>query len=114
MRSRSLPRRALVDRCDTHRVPTDIYFAEGNVRVEVDEDPSQVAEAFSSAGGLPFRLTGKGRGGEVYVNPAMVAFWSASEPRPEPEPSPESPQPTSKREAVTDIWEKPLRRKPRR
>jgi hypothetical protein len=95
-------------------VATDIYFAGEIVRVTVEEDPGQVAEAFTSANGLPFRLTGQGRGGEVYVNPAMVAFWSASEPTPEPEAQQESPQPKTKREALTDIWGQPLRRKPRR
>ena len=86
---------ARFDRCHTHGVPTDIYFAGENVRVKVDEDPGQVAEAFSSAHGLPFRLTGQGRRGEVYINPATVAFWSASEPGPEPEP----PQPPTKQQA---------------
>jgi hypothetical protein len=95
-------------------VPTDIYFAGENVRITVDEDPGQVAEAFTSAHGLPFRLSGQGRRGEVYINPAMVAFWSASEPSPEPEVQQESPQPKTKREALTDIWGQPLRRKPRR
>jgi hypothetical protein len=102
------------DRCDTHGMPTDIYFAGENVRVTVDEDPGQVAEAFASAQGLPFRLTGQGCRGEVYVNPAMVAFWSALEPSSEPEVQPASPQPKTKREDLTDIWGQPLRRKPRR
>jgi hypothetical protein len=95
-------------------VPTDIYFAGENVRVRVDEDPGQVAEAFTSAHGVPFLLSGQAGWGEVYINPAMVAFWSASEPGPEPELPSESPQPTTKREAVTDIWGNPLRGKPRR
>jgi hypothetical protein len=102
----------LVDQCDTHAVPTDIYFVTENVRVKVDEDPGQVAEAFASAHGLPFCLTGQGSRSEVYINPAAVAFWSASEPSPEPEPPQESPEPTTEREPVTDIWGKPLRRKP--
>jgi hypothetical protein len=91
-------------------VPTDIYFAAENVRLSVDEDPSQVAEAFTSADGLPFRLTSQGRRDEVYINPATVAFWWASDSSPEP--ANES-RPTE-RAAVTDIWGKPLRRKPRR
>jgi hypothetical protein len=95
-------------------VATDIYFAGENVLVKVDEDPGQVVEAFTSAHGLPFRLTGQGGRGEVYINPAMVAFWWASEPSPEPEVPDESPQPTTKREAVTDIWGNPRSRKPRR
>jgi hypothetical protein len=97
-----------LDRCNTDGVPTDIYFAGENVRVKVEEDPSQVAEAFASADGFPFRLTGLDRG-EVYINPAMVAFWSASDSSPEP--PQDSPPPTSERPAVTDIWGKPLRKK---
>jgi hypothetical protein len=99
------------DRCNTDGMPTDIFFAAESVRVKVDEDPSQVAEAFTSAGGLPLRLTGQGQRGEVYVNPATVAYWSASESIPEPGPSPESPPPTTERGGVTDIWGKPIRRK---
>lgn len=94
-------------------MPTDIYFAGENVGVEVEEDPTQVAEAFASAGGLPFRLTGQGGQGDVYINPATVAFWSASQPALEREPQ-EPPQPGTQRQAVTDIWGQPLRRKPRR
>ena len=109
-RQRSAP---LLNRCDTHAVPTDIYFAAENVRVKVDEDPSQVAEAFTSAEGLPFRLTTQGRQDGVYVNPATVAFWAASEPELQPERE-ELPPPPTKREAVTDIWGNPLRRRPRR
>ena len=102
-----------LDRCNTDSMPTDIYFAGENVRVKVEEDPSQVAEAFTAADGLPFRLTGQGHRGEVYVNPAMVAFWSASESSPEPSAAQDSP-PTSERQAVTDIWGNPLRKKRRR
>lgn len=109
-----LARLPLGDRCDTHGVPTDIYFATENVRVAVDEDPSQVAEAFTSAHGLPFRLTGQGGRGEVYINPAMVAFWSASDVRPEREHSSEPVEPTSERGTVTDIWGRPLGTRPRR
>jgi hypothetical protein len=90
-------------------VPTDIYFAGGNVHLHVDEDPGQVAEAFGSANGLPLRLTGGG--GEVYVNPATVAFWSAADPRPEPDGPPQPPPPG--RGAVTDLWGNPIRKKPR-
>ena len=100
--------------CNTDGMPTDIYFAGENVRVKVDEDPSQVAEALMSAGGLPFRLTGHGHRGEVYINPAMVAFWLASESSPEPEAPQDSPRPPSERQAVTDIWGKPLGKKRRR
>jgi hypothetical protein len=94
-------------------VPTDIYFATENVRVSVEEAPSQVAAAFTSAGGLPFRLTVQGDQGEVYINPALVAFWSTGESSPKPEAPEDSPQ-TTQRQAVTDIWGNPLRRKRRR
>lgn len=107
----ALPR---LDRCNTDSVPTDIYFAGENVRIRVDEEPSQVAEAFTSAGGLPFRLTSPGDQSEVYVNPAMMAFWSASESNPEPEAPQDSSAPRTDRQAVTDIWGNPLRRKRRR
>ena len=92
-------------------MPTYIYFAGAGVHVKVDENPSHVAEAFTSAGGLPFRLTGHGERGEVYVNPATVAFWSASELSPEPEAPQDSRPPTRGRQAVTDIWGQPLRKK---
>ena len=95
-------------------MPTDIYFAGENVRVQVDEDPNQVAEAFTSAGGLPFRLTGQANRGEVYINPAMVAFWSASQSSSESAAPQPSPPPGSERQAVTDIWGKPLGKKRRR
>ena len=97
---------------------TDIYFAGENVRVTVDEEPGQVAEAFTAAEGLPFRLTTQGGRGDVYVNPSTVAFWLVSEPRDEseapPGPPEELPQPKKERPPVTDIWGQPLRRKPRR
>ena len=101
------------DRCNTDGVSTDIYFAGENVRVRVDEDPSQVAEAFASAGGLPFRLSAQGHR-EVYINPAMVAFWSASESSPELGTAQDSSPPATGRQSVTDIWGNPLRKKPRR
>jgi len=90
---------------------TYIYFAGAGVRVKVDEDPSRVAEAFTSADGLPFRLTGDDRRGEVYINPATVAFWSASESSPEQVAPEASPPPKREREAVTDLWGNPLRKK---
>lgn len=100
-------------------MPTDIYFAGENVRVKVDEEPGQVAEAFASARGLPFRLTAAGGHRDVYVNPSMVAFWLVSEPGREVEapsgPPEELPQPREGLEAVTyDIWGRTVRRKPRR
>ena len=90
---------------------TDIYFAGENVCVTVGEEPGQVAEAFTSARGLPFRLTSQGQRGEVYINPATVAFWSASESSPEPEAPQASPPTRRERQAVTDIWGQPLRKK---
>jgi len=92
-------------------MPTYIYFAGAGVPVKVDEDPSHVADAFTSAGGLPFRLTGQDQRGEVYINPATVAFWSASESSPDPGLPQESSPPRSERQAATDIWGKPLRKK---
>lgn len=98
-------------------MPTEIYFAGENVRVTVDEEPGQVAEAFTSGHGLPFRLTARGGRSEVYVNPSTVAFWFVSEHPAEPgeqsEPPQEAAQPTKQRQAVTNIWGQPLRRKQR-
>ncbi len=90
---------------------TYIYFAGAGVHVTVGEDPSDVADAFTSAGGLPVRLTGQDQRGEVYINPATVAFWSASESSPDPVAPQESSPPTRERQAATDIWGKPLRKK---
>ncbi len=101
----------LRDRCKTDRMPTYIYFAGPGVHVKVDEEPSRVAEAFTSAGGIPFRLTGHDQRGDVYINPATVAFWSASESNPELEAPEDSSPPARDRQAVTDIWGKPLRKK---
>jgi hypothetical protein len=97
-------------------MPTDIYFASENVCVKVDEEPSQVAEAFTSARGLPLRLTAPGGRRDVYVNPSMVAFWLVSESGREFAGLPgESLQPMSGQEIVTyDVWGRPVRRKPRR
>jgi hypothetical protein len=101
----------VLDRCKTDGMPTYIYFAGAGVHVEVNEDPGQVAEAFTGARGLPFRLTGQDQRGEVYVNPSTVAFWSASASNPEPETPPEAPPPRRERQGVTDIWGQPLRKK---
>lgn len=92
-------------------MPTYIYFAGAGVHVEVDEDPSQVADAFTSAAGLPFRLIGHGQRGEVYINPATVAFWSASESSPEPEATQDSRPRRRDRQAVTGLWGQPPRKK---
>jgi hypothetical protein len=98
-------------RCKTDGMPTYIYFAGAGVHLKVDEDPSDVADAFRAAGGLPFRLTGQDQRGEVYINPATVAFWSASESNPDPVAPQDTSPPTRERQAVTDIWGKPLRKK---
>lgn len=101
----------VLDRCQTDGMPTHIYFAGVGVHIEVHEDPGQVAEAFTAAGGLPVRLTGQDQRGEVYINPATVAFWSASESSSQPETRPDPPSPPRERPAVTDIWGQPLRKK---
>ena len=94
-------------------MPSDIYFAAENVRVTVEEEPGQVAEAFTSSGAIAVRLTRRGHQGDVYVNPSMVAFWADSAPGPE-SPQPEPEQRKVDRKTVTDIWGTPLSRKPRR
>jgi hypothetical protein len=94
-------------------VPTDVYCAGGDVRITVDEDPSEVAEAFNSAHGQSLRLTAYGGRGEVYFNPGLVAFWSASEVSSEAESPPESGQSSIRRQAVTDLWGNPIRSRPR-
>lgn len=97
------------------RVPTHIHFAAENARVTVDEAPEEVAQAFTSAEGAPFRLTRQGGHGAVYVNPSTVAFWTDSDRSSEPfQPEPEPEPPTVDRNTVTDIWGRPLRRNPRR
>ena len=95
-------------------MPTDIYFAAENVAVRVDEDPSQVAEAFSSADGRPVLLTREGGRGEVYVNTGTVAFWGPSEPGPDKERPEDSPGPAVQRDTVTDIWGNPISKTRRR
>jgi hypothetical protein len=90
-------------------VPTDIYFPGDSVPLRVDQDPSEVAEAFGSARGLPFRLTCQGGITEVYINPGAVVLWSAAASVPESALEQESPQ----RQAVTDLWGNPLRKKRR-
>jgi hypothetical protein len=92
-------------------VPTDIYIAGGGVRITVDEDPSEVAEAFNSAQGHSVRLTSGGD--EVYFNPGLVAFWSASGAGSDKGSPPESEQSAIRRQAVTDLWGNPIRTKPR-
>ena len=89
-------------------MPTDIYFAGEDVRVQVYENPSQVAEAFASARGLPFRLTGHDGHSVVYINPPTVAFWSAAQASPAPERPHESSERRTKRQTVTDVWGRPL------
>jgi hypothetical protein len=92
-------------------MPTYIYFAGAGVHVQVVEEPVQVADAFTSAGGLPFRLTSHGERTEVYINPAAVAFWAASESSPESHAPQDPPRSARERQPVTDIWGKPLREK---
>ena len=94
-------------------MPTDIHFAGESGRVQVDEDPGQVAEAFASAGGLPVRLTTPGGHQDVYVNPSTVAFWLLSDPRHDHEPPSGPPdraaRPPKRQEPLTDVWGQPLR-----
>ena len=91
-------------------MPTDIYFAGDNVALRVEEDPSQVAQACANAQGLPFRLTAQA-GREVYVNPGAVAFWLATGASLPPEPEQAPQHFPARRQAVTDIWGRPLRSK---
>jgi hypothetical protein len=92
---------------------TDIYFAGDEVPLRVDEDTSQIADAFASAQGLPIRLTRQDQ--EVFINPGLVAaFMAASEEAAEAEPAHESQRSLRHREAVTDIWGNPVRKKRRR
>jgi hypothetical protein len=72
-------------------MPTDIYFGTENVSIRIDEDPNQVFDAWTAAQGLPFRLSESPGRWEVYVNPAMVAFWRAWTPRQEFETPPPHP-----------------------
>jgi hypothetical protein len=58
-------------------VPTEIYFAGSDTSVRVDDGPDQVLDAFTAAGGLPFRLTAYGGFEDIYVNPATVSYWRA-------------------------------------
>lgn len=119
-----LPR---ADRCHTRGMPTDIYFSGESLRLAVDEDPDQLAEAFSSSQGRPFRVTAKAGGGQVWVNPGAVAFWLASDAIRHPEAqesgdasqesrdaSQESRDAPNKRQDVTDLWGNPIRKRPRR
>jgi hypothetical protein len=57
---------------------TMIVFAAGagdtSIHRIVSESPDEVHSKFLEAGGLPFKLT-TGKGTEVYVNPATIAYW---------------------------------------
>jgi hypothetical protein len=67
-----------IDHCDTLTgMPTDIHFIAENLKLRDAEEPSQVYEALSAAGGLPVRLSTfvEAQAVEVYVNPATIAFW---------------------------------------
>ena len=67
-------------------MPTRIVFAapgvKGGVLTQVFvEDPDQVFEALTAKGGLPFTLTARTRREEaVYVNPSLIAYWTAYTP----------------------------------
>jgi hypothetical protein len=67
-------------------MPTRIVFAapgiKGGVLTQVFvEEPDQVFEAVTAKGGSPFTLTARTRREEaVYVNPSMIAYWTAYTP----------------------------------
>jgi hypothetical protein len=67
-------------------MPTRIVFAAPGVKAGVltqvfVEEPDQVLEAFTRAAGLPFALSARtSREETVYVNPALVVYWTAYTP----------------------------------
>jgi hypothetical protein len=67
-------------------MPTRIVFAapgvKGGVLTQVFvEDPDQVLAAQSAAAGSPFTLTARtSREEAVFVNPALIAYWTAYTP----------------------------------
>ena len=67
-------------------MPTRIVFAapgvKGGVLTQVfEEEPDQVFDAIVAAAGSPFTLTARTRREEtVYVNPAIIAYWTAYTP----------------------------------
>jgi hypothetical protein len=67
-------------------MPTRIVFAapgvKGGVLTQVFvEEPDQVLEAFTAADGVPFTLTARtSREETVYLNPAIIAYWTAYTP----------------------------------
>jgi hypothetical protein len=67
-------------------MPTRIVFAapgiKGGVLTQVFvEEPDQVLEAFTAAGGSPLTLTARtSREEAVHVNPSTIAYWTAYTP----------------------------------
>ena len=67
-------------------MPTRIVFAapgvKGGVLTQVFvEEPDQVFDAVIANGGLPFTLTARtSREEAVYVNPSLIAYWTAYTP----------------------------------
>jgi hypothetical protein len=67
-------------------MPTRIVFAapgvKGGVLTQVFvEEPDQVFDAVIAKGGLPFTLTARtSREEAVYVNPSLIAYWTAYTP----------------------------------
>jgi hypothetical protein len=51
---------------------------DGSVAVRVKDEPQQVFDALTAAGGMPFVLTHFKSDAPVYVNPSTVAFWMAA------------------------------------
>ena len=72
-------------------MPTEIHFASEDKPLRVDEEPSQVFDAWNAAHGLPFRLTTADSRADVYVNPATVTCWLAWGCVPVPEHPPQPP-----------------------
>jgi hypothetical protein len=54
----------------------------GGVLTQVfEQDPDQVLDALIAAEGSPFPLTARTRREEaVYVNPSLIAYWTADTP----------------------------------
>ena len=60
-------------------MPTRIYFAAGPrdrpLRIDVEEEPGKVFEAWKDANGMAFELTENANKHKLWVNPATVAYW---------------------------------------
>jgi hypothetical protein len=58
---------------------TRIVFAasrgDSSLSVNVEEDSSEVYEAWTEAAGRPFKVTDSLNSNVVWINPATVAYW---------------------------------------